>query len=239
MHQNPFLAGPVTTSGNISGKLWTSPTNFLWDPQNRAQISCTSTLGITAACYRTENAQIPKSAAGSAGKSAGKKGTAGGTAGSSCFYGKAEKRHCSQQSPQHSSFSRHSSQHSPRHFWGFGHFQSCSRRPWYLKLSPPPGQLGKWNQSSVSQKTCAQEGLWMQWPTNSMAWCPKQSRTPIWHFVCDSQISSSIRVLQSLSLFPLSLLPTSSVVVAKLQRSGHSRKARMLHLIDKCFQLWS
>ena len=46
-------------------------------------------LGSTAACYRTEKAQIPKSAGGSAGKSAGKKGTAGGTAGnsaeSSCF----------------------------------------------------------------------------------------------------------------------------------------------------------
>ena len=40
-------------------------------------------LGITAACYRTEKAQIPKSAGGSAGKSARKKGTAGGTAGSS------------------------------------------------------------------------------------------------------------------------------------------------------------
>ena len=41
------------------------------------------TLGITAACQRTENAQIPESAGESAGKSAGKKGTAGGTAGSS------------------------------------------------------------------------------------------------------------------------------------------------------------
>ena len=40
-------------------------------------------LGIPATCYRTENAQIPKSAGESAGKSAGKKGTAGGTAGSS------------------------------------------------------------------------------------------------------------------------------------------------------------
>ena len=40
-------------------------------------------FGIPATCYRTENAQIPKSAGESAGKSAGKKGTAGGTAGSS------------------------------------------------------------------------------------------------------------------------------------------------------------
>ena len=40
-------------------------------------------IGIPATCYRTENAQIPKSAGESAGKSAGKKGTAGGTAGSS------------------------------------------------------------------------------------------------------------------------------------------------------------
>ena len=40
-------------------------------------------LGITAACYRTEKAQIPKSAAGSAGKSAGENGSAGETAGSS------------------------------------------------------------------------------------------------------------------------------------------------------------
>ena len=39
-------------------------------------------VGIPATCYRTENAQIPKSAGESAGKSAGKKGTAGGTAGS-------------------------------------------------------------------------------------------------------------------------------------------------------------
>ena len=43
------------------------------------------------------------------------------------FFGKAEKRHCSQQCPQQSSFSRHSSQHSLRHFWGFGRSQSCSR----------------------------------------------------------------------------------------------------------------
>ena len=45
-------------------------------------------VGIPATCYRTENAQIPKSAGESAGKSAEKKGTAGGTAGSSavlCF----------------------------------------------------------------------------------------------------------------------------------------------------------
>ena len=40
-------------------------------------------VGIPATCYRTENAQIPKSAGESAEKSAGKKGTAGGTAGSS------------------------------------------------------------------------------------------------------------------------------------------------------------
>ena len=40
-------------------------------------------FGIPATCYRTENAQIPKSAGESAGKSAGKKRTAGGTAGSS------------------------------------------------------------------------------------------------------------------------------------------------------------
>ena len=50
-------------------------------------------LGITAACYRTEKAQIPKSAGGSAGKRGGKKGTAGGTAGnsaeSSCFLWKS------------------------------------------------------------------------------------------------------------------------------------------------------
>ena len=41
------------------------------------------TFGIPATCYRTENAQIPKSAGESAGKSARKKRTAGGTAGSS------------------------------------------------------------------------------------------------------------------------------------------------------------
>ena len=41
------------------------------------------TIGIPATCYRTENAQIPKSAGESAGKSAGKIGTAGGTAGNS------------------------------------------------------------------------------------------------------------------------------------------------------------
>ena len=40
-------------------------------------------VGIPATCYRTENAQIPKSAGESAGKSTGKKRTAGGTAGSS------------------------------------------------------------------------------------------------------------------------------------------------------------
>ena len=45
--------------------------------------SINTIIGITAACYRSEKAQIPKSAGGSAGKSAGKKGTAGGTAGSS------------------------------------------------------------------------------------------------------------------------------------------------------------
>ena len=42
-------------------------------------------VGIPATCYRTENAQIPKSAGESAGKSAGKKGTAGGTAGAVPF----------------------------------------------------------------------------------------------------------------------------------------------------------
>ena len=41
------------------------------------------TIGIPATCYRTEKAQIPKSAGESAGKSAGEKRTAGGTAGSS------------------------------------------------------------------------------------------------------------------------------------------------------------
>ena len=60
-------------------------------------------VGITAACYRTEQAQIPKSAGESAGKSAGKKGTAGGPLGAvlraAAFYGKPQKRHCSQQSP--------------------------------------------------------------------------------------------------------------------------------------------
>ena len=40
-------------------------------------------FGIPATCYRTVNAQIPKSAGESAGKSAGEKGTAGGTGGSS------------------------------------------------------------------------------------------------------------------------------------------------------------
>ena len=40
-------------------------------------------LLFPATCYRTEKAQIPKSAGESAGKSAGKEGTAGGTAGSS------------------------------------------------------------------------------------------------------------------------------------------------------------
>ena len=49
----------------------------------------TTILGITAACYRTEKAQILKSAGESAGKSAGKKGTAGGTAGSSRFLWKS------------------------------------------------------------------------------------------------------------------------------------------------------
>ena len=43
----------------------------------------TSRLGTTAACYRTEKAQIPKSAGESAGKNALKTRTAGGTAGSS------------------------------------------------------------------------------------------------------------------------------------------------------------
>ena len=42
-------------------------------------------LGIPTTCYRTEKAQIPKSAGESAGKSAGKKETAGGTAGSSAI----------------------------------------------------------------------------------------------------------------------------------------------------------
>ena len=49
----------------------------------RLRVQSRSRIGITAACYRTENAQIPKSAAGSAGKSAGEKRSAGGTAGSS------------------------------------------------------------------------------------------------------------------------------------------------------------
>ena len=39
-----------------------------------------SSIGITSTCYRTEKAQVPKSAGVSAGKSAGKRGIAGGTA---------------------------------------------------------------------------------------------------------------------------------------------------------------
>ena len=66
------------------------------------------TLGITAACYRTEKARIPKGAGESAGKSAGKKGTAGGIAGSSAvsllFHRNGCSQHCSQQSPQQSPF---------------------------------------------------------------------------------------------------------------------------------------
>ena len=49
-------------------------------PKFRAQDPCPE---IGAACYRTDKAQIPKSAGESAGKSADKKGTAGGTAGNS------------------------------------------------------------------------------------------------------------------------------------------------------------
>ena len=84
-----------------------------------------SCFGIPATCYRTENAQIPKSAGESAGKSAG---DCWGDCWGDCFFPKKPaSQHCSQQSPQQSSFSRHSSQHSSRHFWGFGRSQSCSR----------------------------------------------------------------------------------------------------------------
>ena len=40
-------------------------------------VSNQASLGIPATCYRTENAQIPKSAGESAGKSAGKRGLLG------------------------------------------------------------------------------------------------------------------------------------------------------------------
>ena len=43
-------------------------------PRSKCSMTC---IGITAACYRTEKAQIPKSAGESAGKSAGKKGLLG------------------------------------------------------------------------------------------------------------------------------------------------------------------
>ena len=88
-------------------------------------------FGIPATCYRTENAQIPKSAGESAGKSAWKKGTAGGSAGSSAgrpvSLEKQRNGTAPSSPPQQSPFSRDSSQHSPRHFWGFGRSQSCSR----------------------------------------------------------------------------------------------------------------
>ena len=90
-----------------------------------------SSLGIPAACYRTENAQIPKSAGETAGKSAGKKRTAGGTVGSSAvsllFQRNRPPSTAPSSPPQQSAFSRHSYQQSPRHFWGFGRSQSCSR----------------------------------------------------------------------------------------------------------------
>ena len=123
---------------------------------------------IQATCYRTENAQIPKSAGESAGKSAGEKGTAGTTAGSSAvsllfqrdrppstaagFFGKAEKRHCFQQSSQQSPFPRHSSQHSPQHFWGFGRSQSCSRslgfQTYHVPCNQEVGMLSDRSQES-------------------------------------------------------------------------------------------
>ena len=91
-----------------------------------------SILGIPATCYRTENAQIPKSAVWRVlGGVPGKRGLLGGLLGAVLggrfLWKSREKRHCSQQSPQQSPFSRHSSQHSPQHFWGFGRSQSCSR----------------------------------------------------------------------------------------------------------------
>ena len=57
--------------------------NFLQGQVHTQDFDIASGIGIPGTCYRTEKAQIPKSAGESAGKSAGKKGTAGGTAGSS------------------------------------------------------------------------------------------------------------------------------------------------------------
>ena len=54
--------------------------HLVWSNTCQVPTLGASCLGITAACYRTAKAQIPRSAAGSAGKSARKKGSAGGTA---------------------------------------------------------------------------------------------------------------------------------------------------------------
>ena len=79
------------------------PTAVVLDTVGRRNTQMSTKVGITAACYRTEKAQIPKSAGESAGKSAGKKGTAGGTAGSSAesshFLWKSRETALLQQSP--------------------------------------------------------------------------------------------------------------------------------------------
>ena len=102
----------------------------------------TTTFGIPATCYRTENAQIPKSAGESAGKSAGKKRTAGGDCWEQCLFAafpkKPASQHCSQQSPQQSLFPGTLPSTLPGTFGDLG------------VLSPV---AGRWDSSTTSQKS--------------------------------------------------------------------------------------
>ena len=93
-----------------------------------------SRLGILAACYRTEEAQMLQKCRGECWEECREKGTAGRFLGEAvhvwllcqnCLPALPPAVHLFQQCTS----SRHSSQHSPRHFWGFGLPQSCSRRP--------------------------------------------------------------------------------------------------------------
>ena len=79
-------------------------------------------LAIRAACYRTEKAQIPQKCRGGCWEDCREEGDCWGDCQEQCweatFFGKTEKRHCSQQS----SFSWQSSQHSRRHSLGIRAF---------------------------------------------------------------------------------------------------------------------
>ena len=80
-----------------------------------------TSFGIPGTCYRTEKAQIPKSAGESAGRVSGKGGLLGGLLGGGFLWK-------SRETALLPAVSRHSSQHSPRHFWGFGLSQQFGRR---------------------------------------------------------------------------------------------------------------